>query len=307
MNDPEADIRVAAFARLRALTLIHGGALPWAALTRGFAARGRTFLFASAAEGIFRPAGMTGMLSLKTVVPKPKGRIWYHDQATPELETTSDVFWYAFTGSNPENTRNQWLKDAMLRGLPLVYFFGVAPGVYEPLFPAFIVEWNRDALSCGVSFSREAAGDMQFAPIMPERQYALRTVQQRLHQAAFRERVLDAYGRRCALSDLPEPRLIDAAHIMPDGDEQLGQPDVRNGICMSKIHHAAYDAGLIGIDASMTIHVSKRLMLLRDGPMLEQGLKALAGKAIRPPDDPLAMPDLDRLAARFQQFALQPG
>lgn len=307
MDDPEADIRLAAFARLRELTLVYGGALPWAALTRGFAARGRTILFASAAEGIFRPAGMIGMLSLKTVVPKPKGRVWYHDQATPELETVGDVFWYAFTGSNPENTRNQWLRDAMLRRLPLIYFFGVAPGVYEPLFPAFIIEWNRDALSCGVSFSSEAIGDQQLTPAVPERRYALRTVQQRLHQAAFRERVLDAYGRRCALTDLPEPRLIDAAHIMSDGDELYGQPDVRNGICMSKLHHAAYDAGLIGIDTNMTIHVSKRLMLRHDGPMLELGLKALEGKPIRMPDDPLAMPDLSRLSARFQMFASQRG
>jgi hypothetical protein len=30
---------------------------------------------------------------------------------------------------------------------------------------------------------------------------------------------------------LPEPRLIDAAHIVPDSHEQLGQPDIRNGIC----------------------------------------------------------------------------
>jgi hypothetical protein len=33
--------------------------------------------------------------------------------------------------------------------------------------------------------------------------------------------------------------------IIPDADERLGQPDICNGICMSKIHHAAYDAGLI--------------------------------------------------------------
>jgi hypothetical protein len=103
MDDPDADIRAAAFSRLRALTLLQGGALPWAALTDGFIVRDRSFLFASAAEGIFRPAGMQGLLSLKTVVPKPKGRIWYHDQSAPELETAKDVFRYAFRGADPEN------------------------------------------------------------------------------------------------------------------------------------------------------------------------------------------------------------
>ena len=146
MDDPDTDIRLAAFSHLRALTYRHGSAMPWAVLKHGFQARGHKFLFASAAEGIFRPAGMTGVLSLKTVVPKPKGRIWYHDQSAPELETTTQVFSYAFTGADPDSTRNRWLRDAMTRQLPLIYFYGIAPGVYEPLFPAFVVEWNPEEL-----------------------------------------------------------------------------------------------------------------------------------------------------------------
>jgi putative restriction endonuclease len=271
-------------------------------LKLGFVARGRRFLFASAAEGIFPPTGMTGVLSLKTVVPKPKGRIWYHDQSAPELDTTSDVFWYAFTGADPDNTRNRWLRDAMTRQLPLIYFYGVAPGVYEPLFPAFAVEWDSEKLSCGLSFSGEIDMPGYASASAPERRYALRAVQQRLHQAMFRARVLDAYARRCALSGLQEARLIDAAHIMPDTDEHLGQPDISNGICMSKIHYAACDAGLIGIDADFRIHVSERLLAMRDGPMLEHGLKALMGKLIRIPSDPRSAPDRERLAARFDLF-----
>jgi putative restriction endonuclease len=81
-----------------------------------------------------------------------------------------------------------------------------------------------------------------------ERRYALRAVKQRLHQASFREAVITAYNGRCALSRLPEPLLLDAAHIVADKDEQLGHPVVPNGIPLSKIHHAAFDAHLIGID-----------------------------------------------------------
>lgn len=302
MDDPDTDIRLAAFSRLRALTYRHGSAMPWAVLKDGFLARGRKFLFATAAEGIFRPTGMTGVLSLKTVVPKPRGQIWYHDQSTPELETTSDVFSYAFTGSDPNNTRNQWLRDAMTRQLPMIYFYGIAPGVYEPLFPAYVVDWDPENLSCGLSFSGETDMPGYNSAPAPERRYALRSVQRRLHQAMFRARVLDAYGRRCALSGLREPRLIDAAHIMPDTDEHLGQPDISNGICMSKIHHAAYDAGLIGIDPDLRIHVSERLLALHDGPMLEHGLKGLHGKLIRTTHDAHAAPDRDRLSARFDLF-----
>ena len=80
-----------------------------------------------------------------------------------------------------------------------------------------LLDWNPEKLSCGLSFSAAAASPgRRSAPPAPERRYVLRTIQQRLHQAAFRARVLDAYGGRCALSGIPEARLIDAAHIMPD-------------------------------------------------------------------------------------------
>ena len=185
--------------------------------------------------------------------------------------------------------------------LPLIYFFGVAPGRYEPLFPAFVTEWQPEKLRCGLSFSAAAPFESNMFQAPLERRYAFRSVKQRLHQAVFRERVLAAYGYRCALSGLPEPRLIDAAHIVPD-DEELGQPDVRNGICMSKIHHAAFDAGLIGIDPEFTIHVSERLLSTHDGPLLEQSLKALAGHKIRIPTDALSVPDPERLSFRFELF-----
>jgi putative restriction endonuclease len=146
VTDPDADIRIAAFQQLRATIRAYGGALPWSLIKEGFTARGFRFLFASAAEGIFRPAGMSGLLSVKTVVPKPKSRIWYYDQTSPTLTTTGDTLSYAFTGTNPENTRNQWLRKAMEDQLPLIYFFGVAPGFYAPLFPAFVTEWQPEKL-----------------------------------------------------------------------------------------------------------------------------------------------------------------
>ena len=63
--------------------------------------------------------------------------------------------------------------------------------------------------------------------------------------------------------------LLDAAHIVEDKDERLGQPIVPNGIPLSKIHHAAFDAYLIGIDPDYRLHVSGRLLGQHDGPMLE--------------------------------------
>src|SRR5882724_7979545 len=92
-----------------------------------------------------------------------------------------------------------------------------------------------------------------------------------LHQATFRDAVLAAYRGRCAISHLPEPRLLDAAHIVMDADEQLGQPIVSNGLPLTEIHHAAFDSHLIGLDPDYRIHVSDRLLELHDGPFSNSG------------------------------------
>ena len=134
-----------------------------------------------------------------------------------------------------------------------------------------------------------------------ERKYALRAVKQRLHQASFREAVIMAYNGRCALSGLPEPLLLDAAHIVADTNERLGQPVVPNGLPLSKIHHAAFDAHLIGIDPDYRLHVSERLLGQHDGPMLK-ALTRLDGGTIQLPSRAKDHPDRDRLAVRFERF-----
>jgi putative restriction endonuclease len=167
--------------------------------------------------------------------------------------------------------------------------------------PTFITGWDSKALKAYVAFG--APDELSAGPpeTAIERRYALRAVKQRLHQASFREAVIAAYNGRCALSGLPEPLLLDAAHIVADKDERLGQPVVPNGIPLSKIHHAAFDAHLIGIDADYGLHVTERLLLQNDGPMLD-ALKQLNGGTIHLPGRVKDRPDQDRLALRFERF-----
>ena len=113
--------------------------------------------------------------------------------------------------------------------------------------------------------------------------------------------MITAYSGRCALSGLPEAMLLDAAHIVADKDELLGQPVVPNGLPLSKIHHAAFDAHLIGIDPDYRVHVSERLLSQHDGPMLN-ALKGLAGGSLHQPGRAKDLPDRDRLALRFERF-----
>jgi putative restriction endonuclease len=95
--------------------------------------------------------------------------------------------------------------------------------------------------------------------------------------------------------------LLDAAHIVADKHEKLGQPVVPNGIPLSKIHHAAFDAHLIGIDPDYRVHVSERLLGRKDGSMLD-ALKRLDGGTIHLPSRARDRPYRDRLALRFERF-----
>ncbi len=85
-----------------------------------------------------------------------------------------------------------------------------------------------------------------------------------------------------------------------DADEQLGQPIISNGLPLTKIHHAAFDAH--GVDPDYRIHVSDRLLEIHDGPFLELGLKGIAGILIERPRRSEDRPDRDRLAIRFEEF-----
>jgi putative restriction endonuclease len=134
-----------------------------------------------------------------------------------------------------------------------------------------------------------------------ERRYALREVKARLHQASFRAAVIAAYDGRCALSGVPETLLLDAAHIASDTDEEFGQPIVRNGLPLTKLHHAAFDNHLIGITPDYEIVVAERLRDVRDGPTLE-ALKGLHQRRLRLPSRIQDNPDKERLAIRYDAF-----
>jgi HNH endonuclease/transposase IS204/IS1001/IS1096/IS1165 family protein len=149
--------------------------------------------------------------------------------------------------------------------------------------------WDRSSKRAHITFGLPGQNSLTPPATEIERRYALQTVKQRLHQASFREAVIGAYRGRCALSGFPESMLLDAAHIVEDQHELLGQPVVRNGIPLSKIHHAAFDAHLIGIDPDFRLHVSKRLLLQHDGPMLE-GIKRVEPRSLAPPKKDAGLP-----------------
>ncbi len=296
-------IRLAAFAHVRELNALHDH-LTKKEFEPGFTFEGERIPLINPQRGIFKPQQMAFLLSIKTVFPKPGGKVWYDDQRDVhrQIFEGEDTIDYAFMGQNPDAADNRWLREAYERRTPIIYFLGIAPGKYKAMLPAFISGWDAVGLKARVAFgAARDSGEFVLPETVLERRYALREVQQRLHQASFREAVMEAYAGRCALSGLPEPLLLDAAHIIPDVEEAFGQPLVTNGIPLSKIHHAAFDAHLIGIDPDYRLHVSERLMGQNDGPMLE-ALKRLNGGSLLLPQRPKDRPDKDRLALRFERF-----
>lgn len=295
-------MRLRAFEHVRRLTEIHDQ-LTGKLLGAGFDFEGTRIPLINPQRGIFKPRQMRFLLSIKTVVPRRGGKVWYDDQreAHRQIYQGEETVDYAFMGTDPEAADNRWLREAHQRQVPVIYFLGVSPGRYRALVPTFISGWDPVALKASISFGLSESDDLSSSPHAAERRYALRVVKQRLHQDAFREAVITAYRGRCALSGLREHRLLDAAHIVSDKNELLGQPIVPNGLPLSKIHHAAFDSDLIGIDPDFRVHVSERLLTQRDGPMLE-ALKRLQGCALHLPSRVGDRPDRERLAVRFERF-----
>jgi putative restriction endonuclease len=296
-------MRLAAIQQVKNASI--GGAVTSDILKAGFSFDGMRIPLVNPQRGIFKPKSMQYLLSLRTVYPTKGRKVWYDDQREvhEQIERGDELVDYAFMGNDPDAADNRWLREAMSQQVPVIYFLGVAPGRYTAIWPTYIANWSQSELKAQLAFGVLTTTAVKWEqPMAPERKYALRLVRQRMHQATFREAVLTAYDKRCAISGLPEPRLLDAAHIIIDGDSDKGQPVVPNGLPLSKLHHAAFDANLIGIDPDFCIHISEQLLSMNDGPMFEHGVKGLAGRTIRLPGRKIDWPDRDRLALRFAEF-----
>ncbi len=302
-RDPDTLMRMAAFEHVQNL-INADNCLTENELRKGFYFKGERIPIVHPRRGIFKPRRMQFLLSIKTVFRKPGHAVWYDDQieAHHQIFANTETTDYAFMGQDPEAAENRWLREAFENRTPVIYFLGTAPSRYLPVLPVFIAGWDANALKARVAFG-DPDHEMLAPPIdIPTRRYGLRKVKQRLHQTSFREAVIAAYGGRCALSGLPEQRLLDAAHIVPDRDELLGQPVIPNGILLSKIHHAAFDAHLISIDPDYRLHVSDQLFDQNDGPMLE-ALKSLKNEKIKHlPEREQDRPGRDRLERHYECF-----
>ena len=141
MTDMDSDtaMRLAAFAHIKKLVEIRDG-LSASDLAAGFQFGGVRIPLINPRRGIFRPTQMRYVLSIKTVFPKPGGKVWYDDQREVhrQIFQGDETIDYAFMGKNPDAADNRWLKEPYENQIPIIYFLGIAPGRYQAILPAFI-------------------------------------------------------------------------------------------------------------------------------------------------------------------------
>ena len=303
MDDADLRVRLAAFAFLDERRRLSSELFDRRELQRGFVFEGERVPL-QAPQGIFKPRVCSFPLSITTVPVKDDGTRPYDDAIGND-----GLLRYRYRGRTPEDANhrdNLGLREAMRRRVPLIYLHGIVEGKYEAEYPVFIVGDSPESLTFTVTVDERrfaSLGSVAEDPVETDvrRRYVTRTVQQRLHQQEFRERVLEAYQRHCAICRLRHDQLLEAAHIVGDREE-LGAPVVPNGIALCSLHHAAFDAHLMTVRPDYEIELRHDVLEESDGPMLIHGLQGFHGKRIRVPSRPELRPDAGLLEIRYDLF-----
>ena len=293
----DASVRAAAFDWLAEQVSIQGDVLPRSLLSEGFRFEQRRVPLVGP-QGIFKPALMEVPLSITT---SPQGP---YDDAIGQ----DNLLRYRYRGTDPHHRDNAGLRFALQNNLPLVYFHGLVPGRYLAWWPVYVVQDAPDNLVFSI-----ALDDTIHANIFPlsrqviaetttvRREYAVSLARRRLHQRAFRERVLRAYRNQCAFCRLRHIELLDAAHIIPDTEPE-GEPVVRNGISLCRLHHAAFDRFFLAVRPDHVIEVRPDILEESDGPTLQHAIQGLHGTQIILPNSLADRPSLEYLERRYDKF-----
>lgn len=300
-RDHDARVRAAAFDWLTRQVDEHGDVLPRSLLAEGFTFGGVRVPLISP-QGIFKPKVFDEVpLSITTTPNSP-----YKDVVGPD-----GLLRYCYRGTDPNHQDNRGLRLAMQRELPLAYFHGVIEGRYVPSWPVFIVQEERESHRFAVAVDDAqhvhldlgtSAAQADPASDAIRRAYVTAEVRVRLHQRAFRERVIEAYRRQCAFCQLRHEELLDAAHIVPDRDP-AGEPRIANGLALCALHHAAFDRFFVGLRPDLVIEVRPDLLREKDGPTLVHAIQRLHGTRIALPRAPVHYPDLELVERRYQRFS----
>jgi len=85
---------------------------------------------------------------------------------------------------------------------------------------------------------------------IPSTTEAERLVVQRVGQDVFRKAIMEHWHGRCPLTGITDPALLRASHIVPwaECETDALRLDVHNGLLLSALWDAAFEAGLVSFD-----------------------------------------------------------
>lgn len=259
----------------------------------GFRINGADLPLIDFSRGIRNPASFNSTLSIVAAANGP-----YDD-----VESDDGFLHYSYRRGDPWSGDNRKLRTAMETRQPLILFRKEVANYYTPVMPVYVVDDDPEnrafiiALDEAFRFMRDVRHLAE-----PQREYARRLAKQRLHQPAFRTRVLLAYNTQCSICRLQHGSLLDAAHIVPDS-EAHGVPTTPNGLALCKIHHAAYDQDILGVTPDYRVQVRTDVLEEVDGPMLKHGIQEMHGRELTLPTRRSDVPDRELLAWRWEKFS----
>jgi putative restriction endonuclease len=292
-------IRAAASAYVQELDDRNGGFVSQVELDQ-FEFEGKRVSLLQHMRGIRIVSGLDAALTIRTTYSlRPEDRPYEDDIGLDGYPR------YKWRGSDPDAYDNKGLRQAMNLGKSLIWFIGVSPGVFQAVNPVWLLAEEPDQQQFVVAVDTDLKLPWDHTRTHPEdavlqRQYVDAIVKRRVHQPLFRQRVVAAYSKQCALCGLKHPELLDAAHILEDADG--GEPIVPNGVAMCAIHHRAFDRAVLGIRPDHVIEIREDVLQEIDGPTLMHALQGLHSSKMTLPESRPAWPRSDLLEERYERF-----
>ena len=224
--------------------------------------------------------------------------IYRHEQdsASPSLQVKEDALQRAQTESLAIYKKTNSESVIIFRSYYLADYVCLSVKLHESgLVLDETALWN----------SIPGVSDAQISAVTdPERRLTISTITRRYRACDFRRRVLSAYGQTCAICQV-QLNLNDAAHIVPVS-EPGSTDDTANGLALCKLHHAAYDNGLIEIDDLYRVRLRKSALANLAAKGLDGGavkFRRALRSVIRLPADKKDWPAPAALRARQAMFS----
>lgn len=247
---------------------------------------------------IYRPAGWRHALSVKIMPSGP--------DELPDIVTPGVVFRYhqeEAGAADPSTERsNLGLANCMRDRTPIGIVRQVRGGVsaqYEVLGVGRVLAWADGFFSIEI-LDQDSGLFEEPPPLSNEdaRRRVMRAIVARRGQARFRQALLAAYDRRCAISDCDVEAVLEAAHIVP----YLGDhTDVlTNGLLLRADLHTLFDLG------RLRIKPETRSVVLEDA-LLHSEYREFHKKQLREPRELAERPSTEALMQAWRGISAEEG